>query len=357
MKLFKITALAVVLSSLLITSCSKDEVVVTQEPLGAYVNGFFVLNQGNFGQPNSEVSFVSNDLNTLQNNAFKTVNPSEILGDTGQDIGFYNNLAYIVMNNSNKIEIVNRYTLKHIGAITTGLKNPRYITFTNGNGYVTNWGDPGSPSDDYVAVINLINNTVEDKITVVEGPEKILSLNNKLYVAHKGGYGSGNSVSVINIANKSIAPVTVGDIPNALVENAGNLYVLCEGKASWTGSETAGKLVKINLTNNTTTSLDFGTTQHPSNLVLSNGNLFYTLDADIYKMSVSSASLPTQKAFSTTPQGVYGVYSFAVTNDKIFVGDALNYNSNGKVHVYDLAGNLVKTHTVGIIPAGFYFNN
>ena len=35
------------------------------------------------------------------------------------------------------------------------------------------------------------------------------------------------------------------------------LYVLCGGKPSWSGVETAGKLVKYNLTTNTSTSMDF----------------------------------------------------------------------------------------------------
>ena len=353
MKLIKITFVAL-LTSLFITSCSKDEVV--QEPLGAYVDGLFVLNQGNFGQPNSTISYISNDFGIVQNNAFAAVNPSEILGDTGQDVGFYNNLAYIVVNNSDKIEIVNRFTLKHVGAITTGLDNPRYITFLNGKGYVTNWGDAGNTADDYVAVVNLSSNTVEDTINVVEGPEKIMTIGGKLYVAHKGGYGIGTTVSVINATTKSIQSVTVGDVPGSMVESNGNLYVLCEGKASWTGSETGGKLVKINLTDNSTTSLDFTTTQHPSNLVLYKDNFYYTIDADIYKQALTSTALPTQKSFSTTSQGVYGVYSFAVTNDKIFVGDAGDYSSNGKVQIYDLSGTNLKSITVGVIPAGFYFN-
>lgn len=355
MKFIKM-AVITALTALFFSSCSNDESPQVELPLGNYDNGTLILNQGNFGTPNSTMSYVSEDLAKFQHDIFEIVNPDETLGDTGQDLGFYGNKAYIVVNNSNKIEVVNRYTMKHIASITVGLSNPRYIAFYNGKGYVTNWGDGGSDTDDFVAVINLNSNTVSSTIPVAEGPERIVAENNKLYVAHKGGYNFGNTVSVINPVNNAITPITVGDVPNSLVENNGTLYVMCEGKPSWSGTETGGKLVKINLDNNTTSSLDFATTSHPSNLVIDNSLIYYTEGSNIYKMNVSASALPTVELFSTTDQGVYGVYSFAVKNNKIYVGDAVDYSSNGKVYIYSLTGTLKKDYTVGVIPAGFYFN-
>ncbi|RXR17705.1 hypothetical protein EQG63_09470 [Flavobacterium amnicola] len=358
MKFIKITAFTL-FTALFFTSCSNDDEMVTpqlQIPLGNYASGVLILNQGNFGTPNSTMSYVSDDLAKFQDNIFGIVNPDETLGDTGQDLGFYGDKAYIVVNNSNKIEIVNRYTMKHITSITVGLSNPRYIAFYKGKGYVTNWGDGGSDTDDFVAVINLTSNTVTSSIPVAEGPERIVVENDKLYVAHKGGYNFGNTVSMINPVNNAITPITVGDVPNSLVENNGTLYVMCEGKPSWSGSETGGKLVKINLSNNSTSSIAFATTSHPSNLVIDNDLMYYTEGSNIYKMNVTATSLPIDELFSTTAQGVYGVYSFAVKNSKIFVGDAVDYSSNGKVYIYSLSGVLKKDYTVGVIPAGFYFN-
>ncbi|PKP14824.1 MAG: hypothetical protein CVU07_12910, partial [Bacteroidetes bacterium HGW-Bacteroidetes-23] len=87
------------------------------------------------------------------------------------------------------------------------------------------------------------------------------------------------------------------------------------------------------------------------------GQLYYTIDSDVYKTSITATSLPSTPLFSTTAQGVYGVYSFAVEDNKIYVGDAADYNSNGKVYVYSMTGELVNEQTVGVIPAGFYFND
>jgi hypothetical protein len=351
---FKKLFLALLISSTFFTSCTDEN--DNDAPLGTYDNGVLILNQGGFGAGNASISYLSDDLVTFQNNIFSVVNPSITLGDTAQDIGFYNEFAYVVLNGSNKIEIMNRYTMTHIATISSGLVNPRYIVFNDGKGYVSNWGNGSSTSDDYIAVINLATNSVSETIDVVEGPEKMVVKNDKIYIAHLGGYGFGNTISVLNTTNDEVTSIAVGDAPNSLQISDNNLYVISGGKPSWSGSETAGKLSKINLSTNAVNSIDFDLELHPSNLQIDNSDIYYTVDSDIYKTTKSATTLPLTALFSTTDQGVYGVYSFAVDNDMIYVGDAVDYSSNGKVHIYSTAGTLIDSKTVGVIPAGFYFN-
>ena len=343
----------------LLSSCSDESGPIAPLPLGAYENGVLILNQGNFGSGNAAISYLSNDLNTFQNNIFSLVNPTVILGDTAQDIGFVNDLVYVVLNVSNKIQIANRYTLKNIGSITTGLTNPRYIAFANGKAYVTCWGNGSSATDDYVAVINLTTNVVSSTIPVIEGPERILEFNGKLYVAHKGGYNYGNRVSVINSATNTVsATILVGDVPESLRIINQSLYVLCSGNPFYAPSETAGNLAKIDINNNTvSSSIAFpSTTMHPLNLDFYNNQIYYTINEKVFRFSTTSSTLPTAPLLTTTAQGAYGIYSFKVQNDKIYLGDAGDYISNGKVQVYSLSGALLSTRTVGISPSGFYFN-
>ena len=357
--MIKISKMAVIaaVSMLLFASCAKEE-RPTEVPLGAYDKGVLILNQGNFGSPNTSISYLSNDQSLFQNNIFELVNPTKVLGDTGQDIGFNGDLAYVVLNVSNKIEIVNRYTMKHIGSIETGLNNPRYIAFFNGRGYVTNWGDSNVTTDDYVAVINLATNAVSQTIPVAEGPERIVAEGNNLYVTHKGGFGYGNTVSVINgVANTFLTSINVGDVPNTMVESAGILYVMCEGRPSYSGTETGGKLVKINLTTNTVVGeIAFATNSHPQNLIIDNNFLYYTQENNIFRTTLAAAVLPENPLFSVAAQGVYGIYSFEVENNKIYIGDAIDYSSNGKVYIYSTEGVLRNEYRVGVSPGGFYFN-
>lgn len=356
MKLNKLMV-ALMAGSVLFVSCNNDD-DSSDVPQGAYDNGVIVLNQGNFGAGNASASFISQAWE-LENNIYATNNANGILGDTGQDIGFNNDYAYIVLNASNKIEVVNRYTFEHVASIETGLSNPRYIAFEGGKGYVTNWGDGGSASDDFVAVINLATNAVTVTIPVAEGPERIIDEDGKLYVAHKGGYGYGNTITVINSSSNTVtATINVGDVPGTLEEENGKLYVLNEGLPSWAGTETTGSLSVINLSNNTVErTVTFSGIQHPSNLAIEDNKIFYTVDSGVYTMALNATALPTEPLFETTDQGVYGVYAFAVEDNHIYVADAGDYISNGKVYVYSTAGVLQQNYTVGVIPAGIYFND
>lgn len=319
-------------------------------------DGVFVLNEGMAGTNSASVSFISNTGN-LQNNIYATVNPTAgALGNVGQSINMNGDYAYIVLNISNTIKIVNSQTFQYVATISTGLNNPRYIAFKDGKAYVTNWGNAGNVSDDYVAVINLSSNTIEANIALSEGVERIMEINGKLYVAHQGGYGYGNTVSVINPATNTLEQtISVGDVPNSMVEKDGILYVLCGGKPSWAGTESYGSLVKINTsTNNVMGQIDFPL-EHPSNLKISGNDLYYSIDADVFKTQITSSTMPSEAFFSLPPQNLYGIYGLEIINNKIYVGDAVNYTSSGKVYIHSTTdGSLLETHTVGLLPNAFF---
>lgn len=343
-------------TAFLFTACSKDDDTDDGPhlPLGDYENGIFVLNEGGFGASNASVSFIDAG-GIIYHNIYTAVNGMN-LGDTAQSIGFEGDNAYIVMSGSNVIEVVNRYNFEHITTISSQLSNPRYIIFENGKGYVSNWGDPTNESDDFIAVINTLSNTVETTISVAEGPEKMASKDGILYVAQKGGWGYGNTVSVITLSNQAVTSVSVADIPDDLVVVNDHLYVLSSGKPAWTGDETPGALTKIKLSDNTISEIFpviDGT--HPVHLIAENSTLYTTIDGAIYKMFLGSTSA-FSLAFSVEDQGIYSIYGFEVKNGRIYVGDAGDFISNGKVYIYSTTGTLHREYTVGIMPNGFYFN-
>jgi len=362
MKNCKILFVALI-GSILLNACSSD--VVEQPkyvPLGSYDSGVIVVNEGTAFHNDASLSYISFDLNTLQNDIFSVVNHPKVLGDTAQSIGFYNQYAYVVLNISNTIEVVNRYTMASVATIATGLNNPRYIVFSNGKGYVTNWGDGTVASDDYVAVIDPTTNVITANIPVAEGPEKIIENAGTLYVAHSGGYNFGNTISVINTANNSVSSILVGDVPNSMQINEGSLWISCGGKPYYATPETAGKLVQINLVNNQLVkAFDFNVaTAHPANLSIGDSKLFYTINSDVYSMPTDATTLPTLPKFTVQIPTLYG---FAIKNNHIYTSGYTNFDQNGTVNIYSLGtlgnspiGTLQKTYTVGVGPSGFYFN-
>ncbi|WP_313113140.1 DUF5074 domain-containing protein [Aequorivita sediminis] len=340
------------LTTLFFVACSSDDDIQPDYEPAEYENGVLVTNEGPFMNGSGSITYISNDYATVSQNIYRTVNGNE-LGNIVQSMGFNNENAYIVVNNSNKIMVANRYSFEAIDSITTGLVNPRFFESIDGNkGYVTNWGDPNDNSDDYVAVVDLRTNEISANISVGFGPEKMISHNNKVYVAHQGGYGQNNLISVISGTTVE-STITVGDVPNSMVVKDNNLYVLCGGMPSYAGTETAGSLVKIDLSSGQVSeTFAFETTQHPSNLTIDGDNLFYSLDGKVYKVNASSVTLPGIDII----EGYF--YALQANDGKLYATDAGDFASKGSLYIYDLSTNQqIQDFQTGIVPGGIYFNN
>jgi hypothetical protein len=342
------------LLTLLFISCSSDDdsddIIV--QPLGDYENGILITNEGPFGTGTGTINFITNDYQINDSNIFSDVNQTD-LGNIVQSMSFNGVDAFIVVNNSHKIEVVNRYTFESIATIVDGLDNPRYFVAVNGTGYVSNWGDPFDESDDYIALIDLDNFTVTGTIAVGFGPEKIVERLGSVYIAHQGGFGQNNKVTVINSGSNTITNVIeVGDVPNSMVVIDNSIWVLCGGKPSYTGDETNGRLVKLNPDSNTIVqSFDFNLIEHPSQLTLDGTNLIYSLDGAVFSMDALSTTIPTQSIIT----GFF--YSMTAHNGKLYTTDAGDFASNGFLKIYDLSSNSeLQSFEVGIIPGGVYFN-
>lgn len=352
----KLFVLGLAVSALFFTSCNNDDDVepsIIQE--GDFAHGLFVLNEGGFGAGNSTVSFLNED-GTVSQQIFKTVN-GENLGDVAQSLYLDDSKAYIVLNGSAKVEVVDRYTFESLGTITAGLVNPRYFIISNGKGFVSNWGDPTNPDDDFIAVINLSNYTVESTISVPEGPERMVVANNKLYIAQMGGWGYGNSVSVINPSTQNVIDsIPVNDVPESMVVDGNMLFVLSSGKPAWTGNETQGSFAIFETGSDLLVAINvFGNGFHPINLRMDNGNLYLTESDKVY--SVDSGAISIHEMFSTSAQGVFGAYGFTVRDGKFYIGDAGDYTSDGTVYIYDNNGSLLNSFTAGLLPRDFGFND
>lgn len=339
-------------ASMLFIACSNDDNDSQPEYVpAAYEKGILVTNEGPFGTGSGTITYISEDYSTVTQNIYKTVNGTD-LGNVVQSMGFQNETAYIVVNNSNKIMIANRYSFEAVDSIKTGINNPRYFLGTDGNkGYVTNWGDPNDNTDDYVAVLDLRNNTVATNIPVAFGPEKMVAYNNKIYVAHQGGYGQNNLISIIAGSNIEGA-ITVGDVPNSMVVSGSSLFVLCAGNPSYTGNETAGSLVKIDLSSGQVTqTYTFNTTEHPSSLAMDGANLYYSLDGKVYKLNSSAITLPGNSIIN----GFF--YTLEAKDGLLYATDAGDFASKGSLKIFDLSTNQqIQDFQTGIIPGGIYFN-
>src|SRR5687768_17364874 len=103
--LFKQLCLSALLpiTSLVFTACDPEKAPAV--PKGEYEKGVIILNEGNFQKGNSSVSFYNRDSKTVTHDIFTLVN-ARPLGDVAQSIAAHKDRAYMVVNNGNKIEVV-----------------------------------------------------------------------------------------------------------------------------------------------------------------------------------------------------------------------------------------------------------
>lgn len=328
---------------LLSFSCSKDDDPTPVVPLGAYENGVLITNEGQFSGGFGTVSYISNDFATVENNIFSNVN-NRTLGTVAQSMAFNGDLAYIVINVSNQIEVVNRYTFESVATINVGLSSPRYMVISNGKGYVSNWGDFTPSDDDYIAVIDLSTNAVISTINSSYLPEEMIALNNKVYVA-TGIFGNGDKIDVIDTVSDTLEQsITVGTSPNSLqLDSDGDLWVL-----------SSENLVEINTNMNAISqTIEFGNAiAFPSDLNFDNGNFYMYDSGSVFKMSETANTIPTTPEFSNV-----NFYDMRIRNGILYGLDAGDFANNGTLKVYDLSSNTeTQSITLGIIPGEVYFN-
>ena len=90
---------------------------------------------------NASLSYFIPDSQKVYQDVYYSAN-NRALGDAANDIVINQNRAYIVVNNSHKIEVVSTETNKSLGTIQLPNKSPRRIVIYNSNlGYVSNWND------------------------------------------------------------------------------------------------------------------------------------------------------------------------------------------------------------------------
>ncbi|MFZ4927616.1 T9SS type A sorting domain-containing protein [Chryseobacterium sp. Mn2064] len=316
----------------------------------AQTEGVLVLNEGGAGSNNAEVSLISNQ-SVVTNNYYKTHNNNAALGDTAQDIKIFGDKIFVVLNISNQIKVLNKSDFSLITTITSNVKNPRYIAFSGNKFFVTNWGATGGQTN-YVAVYDLNTYTHQANITVGEGPEKIYSKDNKLYVLLKGGFGINHFMDVIDAtSNAVLSEINVGDFPHSIFEKDNLLYIMSSGNPYVSNS--FGTFTVYNTTTQSvasTTTFPAGT--KPAYMDTDGTNIYYVKDASIYKTSIAAPSFSTN-AIATPPITVnsYGsAYGFNIVNNNIYIADPQGYVAPGKVYMYNLQGTLQNTFTVGLLP-------
>jgi len=343
--------------SVIFSACENEK----DQGYGGYYYGIFILNEGTFMANNGSVSYFNPDSGTLVNNLFENIN-GRPLGDVVQSMAIAGDKAYIVVNGSGKVEIVDLETFRTM-AEPMIITYPRFfLPVDNEKGYITSGSMQG-----YVYIADLTGNVVVDSIETGFGPESMVRLGHFVYVANSGGWSVDSTLTVIDTRNANIrGTLTVGDVPSDLaLDGDDNLWVYCKGYAAYSWdppydliSETEARLVKINTV---TQAIDWtgvvGTagqyTGTPPKLTVSadGENLYYLRPDGVYKLAVRNPSLAAELVL----EGAYYGLDVNPENGDLYLFQS-SFTGNGSMVVLDPVTRETDTYTVGIGPSGAVFH-
>lgn len=326
---------------LVISSCKPP--VRESDPLPDLLSsGIYIVNEGNFMSGNGSVSFYDSSANAVTQDLFLLKN-NKPAGDVCQSLSYYNNLGYLVVNNSGKVEVLDHDFINT--KTISGFTSPRYISFTNNKGYVSDLYGKG------ISVIHTPSHTINKKININYWTEELLIFRDTLYVT------SPDSKYLYLIdTNKDLLTdsmdIGFGSSSIAIDEN-NKIWILCSG------SEKHAVLPSVCCIDpfsrqilRTISSENYSS--YASRLKYNNKDkCMYWIDGDVYKLATNNMASAKEKIIHADGKNFYGL-GIKQKNGDIVVSDAGDFSQRSTIYIYANTG-IERTHfNAGIISGEFY---
>ncbi|MGA3243071.1 MAG: DUF5074 domain-containing protein [Bacteroidota bacterium] len=320
--------------------------------------GVFVVNEGNYQHGNSTLTVYLPDSNKAYQDVFALANGRN-LGDTGNDIVVYNGKAYIVVNGSQKIEVISLTTYKSVGTIVfPGKRDPyKLVILNDAKAFITNVSD-SSITEFNPSTLQIVT----DRIKVGLNPMGIAGANGKVYICNSG-FGYDSTVTVLNATTGGlIKTVIVGDSPSEIGVTTNNeVIVKCDGKSDYVkpANDTPGSISKINADNDVVFSkvtLPLATYGHPGRMTVSSKGVgYFQAQNGVIKFAYTGSIISVGGTPFSTIIG-YGI-AYDDATDLLYVTDPRDYIQPGDVYIINTNGATVRQFTGGIIPGAIAFKH
>lgn len=320
----------------------------SNEPAPVEKEGLLIVNEGNFGWANGDLSVYNPQTGEITNDVFQKAN-GVLLGDVVQSAVLRDSVVYVVLNNSAKIEVLNRSGFLRNRTINISGSSPRYFL----------------PIDESIALvtelyankiwkINYQTGETVGSVTVAGETEEMLRVNETVFVIERTRPNS-SFVAQIRVINantlQSQTTIALPSEPNSFaLDNENNLFVLTDSN-----SHSKAHLVKINTATFAIEAQQEFASGQPFLLRTNTAKtaLIFAAHNAIYK-TATTGTIPTLPFIQTTVSRFYGM-NINPQNDDVYVADAIDYTQPSRVFVYDASGNLKTDFRAGIITNGFVF--
>ncbi len=347
-----------VLITLFFSSCQKENDLSTkcEGEVFNFSSGASIINEGSF-QGSGTLSHFDLSTNLVSKNIYKNANCDIPAGLFVQSAAFNNSKGYIIANGSGEIQVVNLSTFEHEKTIL--LSYPRYMVFVEDKGYITNGTANGN-----VFILD-VNNNIIDSVSVAEGPDKIIASHGKILVGSKGHWDNtlyktivDSTVTIINPFDLSKKELLAWPKPSDFVEDKnGKVWVGCSGNGQYDyGNNKPPAFVKIDILNGVVEDTiivgDSGSSISKIAINPEKNIIYYYKSDGVYRLGINGEYQNDDVFIPTT--GLYGIEVDPKSGD-IFVFDAVDYASAGKVRRYSASGIEIASVEVGVAPNGAIF--
>jgi hypothetical protein len=328
-----------------ISSCVKPPETPSPEPLPIIESGAYILNEGNFQWGNARLDYVNLSSGVVTKDIFNSVN-SRPVGDVLQSATYIKGNIWLVVNNSGKIEVINPKDCQSIRSIS-GFQSPRYALSVS-NDWV--W-----VSDLYANGIHIVSSGDLEKTGFISLPgwtEQMLlhptgvwvtNVRRRfVYIVHPELNSIVDSVEV-GLGNQNIVQDLSGNI---WILAAGDAVQNVPGRITCVDPETR-QIVKQFIFN--------GPGGHSLAMSHDKNYLFYIYAGAVWKLSLQADNLPDAPIVPASTDNILYGLSIHPKLDRVFVLDAKDYVSEGKVYEYSYTGELKREFSAGVIPSNMIF--
>jgi hypothetical protein len=348
------SVLNIVVSLFCLTSCQENPPVPEPNPGYQLGRGVFILNEGNFQWGNASLDYYDIENDTLLSGIYAAAN-DEPLGDVLQSLYLdaIQSQAFLVVNNSGKVEVINPFTHERTQTIT-GLTSPRHLYPVDDDKYYV--------SDLFSGKLSIVDRTtlgVTGSVAVPGWSEQMISLsNNRVYV-------SSRDRPYLYVVDPT-ADVLVDSIPMVLggaklFPTAGareGFWLFCVGS---TFHNVSGGFYQFQLKEDGSQELEgmlghmFPADRYPSEMTYDaqGGYIYFVEGGAVYKMK-EDQTIPTTPLIPANGHVFYGL-GYDAVDDRLYVADAMDYVQRGWVRIYESDGTPVDSFRTGMIPNAFVF--
>ena len=362
-------------ASTLLFSCSSDPDFIWSD--GEYIPeasdgngmlGFYILNEGNMGANKCTLDYFDYRSKSYIKNIYAEYNPNVPLelGDTGNDMAVFGQYLVIVVNGSHKIEVLNAYTAKREGQVN--ISSPRYVASDGKYVYASSYVG-GNDGRGTVSKIDIESLSVIETCEVGFQPEEMVITEGKLYVVNSVNLSTSeydNTISVIDLSTfTKVADIEaainmnhlkIDEYKNLWATSRGNYYDIPASLVLL--SKQGGEYAKVKTYDMATSNLAINKNSLYSYQVTYDANWNATNNFTVSNIDVNGIiGNPAQFIDSSVAASIDAPYCIAVQpyDGSIFITDAKNYISSGKLYCFNSQGKKQWEVNTGDIPGHIAF--